>query len=520
MANDHLSSKMQQKTDVVQAEDLLSLELDKKLATERLARESAFIAQEHRLIPAIANLVSALINKSPDERRELLPKAVSAVFWCMLPSCGTAGVGIVAVLSLLLAWQQVRLLNVQNEKIEVQNILAEAQRRSGLMIETSAIFQQIEDEKTLGKLCNNYVSEKCWTSKRTGGLFVPSSATIGRLAALTQALRPYRYLSVEDQGPYRFRNNDNDKEICPDSISDELLQHAAMILRGDSIGENGKPNPAPTDIKALQSSIENRALEIGAMPSSFRWLESVRNWALQSTESLPWLFAGTKEIRTTSISCKASSPERGQLLIALHGASIDISKIVSKGADFRFADLPGAQLRGIVLHGVDLSNSRLPGASFLEGNLEDVNFSGAHLAGAKFSRAKLKEIRFNNAIIQGSGTQGTSASLLSADMTDSSFNGIRMIEYGRAEPFFARWCIARKLMLTQVNVSRLADLEPYALITEIRTHADGTPDVMQAIFVKRTLDVSVRLLSIRTGSSSITMSYQPFTRCGKDIDFS
>lgn len=196
--------------------------LESSIATEKSDREAAMISQEHRLIPAISNVVTVLLSKGTEKRRTQLPKAIGALFWCLVPSGGTASVGIIAILSLMLAWQQTRLLSAQNYKIDVQNVLAEAQRRSGLMFETAAIFQQLEDEKakatpTTG--CQGDSPEMCWNTTATRPIFVPSRATTGRIAALTQALRPYRYLSVEDDtGPYRFRNAGSLEDLCPESI--------------------------------------------------------------------------------------------------------------------------------------------------------------------------------------------------------------------------------------------------------------------------------------------------------------
>jgi hypothetical protein len=431
------------------------------------------------------------------------------------------------LLSLFVAWQQVQLLNAQNQKIEVQNILAEAQRRSGLMFETSAIFQQIEEEKkAIAKekkkvVCNSKVVDQCWTAAGKTSLFVPSNATVGRLAALTQALRPYRYLSVEDQGPYRFRGDEKSKDICPEAINTELLDYAATIVRGASIGADGKPDPSPTNIDAIRNSMRKRATELGITSSLDGWIRRVAGTIARTFSGISSATLPESDIGISAISCRASSPERGQLLIALHGASVDMSNLASKGADFRFADLPGAQLKGIALRGVDLSNSRLPGASFDEAVLERVNFSGAHLAGARFSRAKLDRVNFAGAIIQAGGAQATNASLLFSRLHDSSLVGIRLVELGAAAPFFTRWCVARRLatrLATQEVLpnagnpapgSNPISLDGFALLSETRKYSDGSPDVMLAVVVPSEMTKKEQFLSESFGGTRVVMASRP-----------
>lgn len=505
--------------------------VDARLAKERDERELALVAQEHRLIPALSNLISAFLTSDMDQRRRLLPKAGAAVFWCLIPSSGTAGIGIVAGLSLFFAWQQTQLLNAQNQKIEVQNILSEAQRRSGLMFETSAIFQQIEEEKKMANkskskvFCNNNKKDVCWSSKGTSVLFVPSNATVGRLAALTQALRPYRYLSVEDDGPYRFQGDEKSKDICENTFNTALLDFAATVARGNVVGPEGKADPDPTDIQSIQEAILQESNKLGLSSGLDGWEGTVKRSIARLFAQISNFTLAGGEVSSTSISCKASSPERGQLLVALHAASIDISFIAEKGADFRFADLPAAKLQGIILQHVDLSNARLPGALFHDAVLEDVNFSGAHLAGARFHRAKVNRVNFSNAIIQGNGVQATNASLLFSRLEDSSLDGVRLIDIGGDIPFYERWCLSRKLAerieivpsSTRAGLQRennnLISLDDFALLTETRTSSDGTPSVMLGIIIKKRMTRRDTFFSYSSGGSRILISYDPFSAC-------
>ena len=62
-------------------------DLEQRLNEERLARETDMVSQEHRLIPAIRNLLE-LLRRPRSEMLRLLPAAAGAVAWCLLPSPG------------------------------------------------------------------------------------------------------------------------------------------------------------------------------------------------------------------------------------------------------------------------------------------------------------------------------------------------------------------------------------------------------------------------------------------------
>ena len=116
------------------------------------------------------------------------------------PSPAAATISLVSILGLVVALQSNRLLMLQTAQMEEQNMLAEAQRRASLVIEATSVFEQIEREKeqvtkrkASNRACTSDNVAHCWNRN----LFVPTQATMGRLAALTQALRPYRYLVVE-----------------------------------------------------------------------------------------------------------------------------------------------------------------------------------------------------------------------------------------------------------------------------------------------------------------------------------
>ena len=149
------------------------------------------------------------------------------------------------------------------------------------------------------------------------------------------------------------------------------------------------------------------------------------------------------------------SPERGQLLVGLVLAGVNIEPLVDAGATFEAADLFGtnlshaglsrtnlsdarlnsanlegaklisaklnnADLRGAYLYGTDLSAADLPAANLSGTNLQGANLSGTDLYRANLSRALLPGTKLAHAKLQNINLSG--AKLYSADLSDSDLS--------------------------------------------------------------------------------------------------
>jgi Pentapeptide repeats (8 copies) len=507
--------------------------IERRVSAEGVRTEALLVAQEHRMVPALVNVAEILFGRHRARRIELLPRALGALFWCLVPSGGTTAVGIVALLSLVVAWQQTQLLSAQNKKIEVQNMLAEAQRRAGLMFETSAIFQVLDEERRDASPkgqrleCGPSLVERCWATREAEKLFVPSRATTGRIAALTQALRPYRYLTVENQAPYRF-GEEVSAETCPESIKSEMLDHAALIANNGVQGEDGKPAIDRSNGAAVRASMVEEAKRRSGTGGGRAW----RDWALGAANSVVDVVRPDDSNLGAVVSCSPSSPERGQLLLSLYAASVDISHLVEGGADFRFSDLPGANLKGIVLQNVDLSFSRFPGATFSNGRLKDVKLNGSHLAGARFTRTQFDRVSLNDAVLQRGAAVATNASLFGAiGVTGQMLSGVRLIDV--RPPFssttdravlFTKWCLARKLhdeLRRQTSASG-ADgaafkgwedgaLSGYALLTELQEGPRGATEL--AVIAPVMTASSEVLFDQQAAGRRVRVFHNPFNTC-------
>jgi Pentapeptide repeats (8 copies) len=98
------------------------------------------------------------------------------------------------------------------------------------------------------------------------------------------------------------------------------------------------------------------------------------------------------------------SPERGQLLLSLHAAGVDISELGRRGATFAYADMPNVRFSKADLSSLDLSHAYL----------KNVDLSGADLSGANLTGTNLDGANIVGATING-GTYMSDVVLESAD---------------------------------------------------------------------------------------------------------
>lgn len=157
-----------------------------------------------------------------------------------------------------------------------------------------------------------------------------------------------------------------------------------------------------------------------------------------------------------SLSDKALSPERGQLLLALLSMNMDSNSFVKmklgisfSAADMRRADLRGADFSNMDLKGADLKNANLSGANLRGTDLRDADLNGADLRGANLNKADLRRADLGWAILNGAVL--TSANLNGAILMHAQ---LRKADLRNAA---IQWAQADGVMLLEANLSR-ADL--------------------------------------------------------------
>ncbi|MEO1657014.1 MAG: pentapeptide repeat-containing protein [Pseudomonadota bacterium] len=491
-------------------------ELEDRIAEIHLQSRADLLEQEHRLIAAAINLCRIFFGPKGDARDRLLPSSLKALVWCLVPSPAAATVGGLALLTLFVTMHQSSLLAAQNRKIEVQNMLAEADRRSALMFETVAIFDRIDAEKVqaVGDVCTeDLAGGPCWTAPPIAAerkLFRPTDGTVGRLAALTQALRPYRYLTVEDDPSTR----------CPQDTASPALDATYERLLLTTIQGPGTSRTALTVEQAVR--ITKEIYRETPLQTETRSRQS------QISRLVAFVSGADTSASDVSLNCEASSPERGQLLVALHAAGIDISSIVRGGGNFSYADIPGANLSGIVLNGVSLNGARLPGASFQDAILDEVHFRSADLDGARFVGAEIRNADFEAARIQTFERAGDAPLYFMPHRADNVLvSGIRLYEQSPDPDLFGRFCFTLQLpsafTLPQARdgiaasteeLMRYTDLSEYGFLVEhVEAPGEAYSEERSVLIFDLGLPTSV-LLRRTIGGRMVTVSYLRVGECG------
>ncbi len=311
-----------------------------ELETRLNELEAKLIEQDHRWVSVAMNLYHAFSqHPSGDLRRTA---ALRAVVWRIFSPATVvgAGIGLLSILGLVIALQANHLLALQNKRIDQQTLLLEAQRRSGLVTEFTAVVEQVQKERE-AIASTQKKARKTDRSMATNEIpeakLVLSGPTVGRIVALSRSYRPYLYLEIDgdaDASLVATAPTAQPNSATPDGWLDWLNRRLGLDL--DTVGER----PTMTRI--------------------------------------------------------ALSPERGQLLIALTNGQVDLEPLTRQSVDFSRADL-----RNAVLNGANMPFINLTRASLVSADLLNAQLSGSFLAGANFSRACLSNVNFSTALMQG-----------------------------------------------------------------------------------------------------------------------
>ncbi|MEM9302546.1 MAG: pentapeptide repeat-containing protein [Pseudomonadota bacterium] len=467
--------------------------MDEKLEASERKNQLNFARQEHRLLSALTGLLRAAFVTRPFDR-EVLFAYSQAVLWCLVPGPATVGVTAVGLLGLLIALQANRVMTLQTDRMEEQNILAEAQRRASLVFESTSLFEQIQREKDElllipddGRSCE-LKNTPCWNGDR----FRPSRATMGRLAALTQALRPYRYLDVEGTD-----------EPC-DSV--DRAPAPAQIINAFSAAYL-RDNLALGDVQARR--LIQREISTFSRPAKSVFTR-LKDFLLS---------VGAPIADSARLTCRPISPERGQLLVSLFAADVDLAVLTTLGATFSLAEVPDhVDLAGIDLSDVDLGGARLRYANLYGAVMDGTNLRGADLDGAKLVNARILDSNLAGVLVQELGKRRYSRlQLVDAPplfLMPSIFNTNNLdglwLRYASPSDGFGSVCNSLELSPT------LQPLQDYWLVEVLGSSvaADGAalalPEVLD---LKRTEPGEAARLSVQQGA--VEVSVYALKDCGR-----
>lgn len=447
-------------------------QLSQALKNEQKDRELALIAQEHRLLPAIANLARAWSDPDPETRSELWPKAVQALAWCLIPRTVTASISIVALFSLAITWWQTSILQQQTSQLQTQNTLIDAQRASSAMSGASEIFKSISSEKENEEDCNETKkSEECWE----GDLFIPSSETTAKISILTNLLQPYKFLE-EREHP------------CPDEVFNEYSSALSMIILDLKDSER-------SNTKALRSQTV-KFIDL-LYPRTSNTLENYISATLKSITSKP-------NSQVTELSCKASSPERGLILRMLAASQIDLAHLDYKGANFDNAYFQGS-ISAEIFNKLQINEPNLTNAS-IHGTLSHTSIYGATIGTNTLSEAKLYETDFLGTHIE---INESNAKKVITIIERSFFKpGTALQIYNASNP----WQLHNTLCKASPTPEKLSLYTFHAAVYEVR-HAENGRFHIQGHFTSNQSTESAILYEGRDSKGKFEILYSQFKNC-------
>lgn len=325
------------------------------------------IRQEHRSVQIVLNLVDALrVGRSASTRR-----AASEAFlwWLFAPRHAiAAGVSIVGILGLYVAYRA-------NQLLDRQNFLLESDRRSALVYELSAILDEVDEEL---------------------------DATEARLAA-----SPYQTV----QGLLEHVSKDlknKDGSTAYGAINSDAAAQQVLAVHGYELYLPEDQDTAYLQ-PALSARLAGRIIAIDKAFRPYKYLDADGNLIPSPT-----------------------SPERGQLLISLIESGIHLEHIIQKGdfafADLQGANIASGipsefyltpQLN---LRSISLASAKVAQARFFHVDLTAAYFTNSDMTAATFERCRLHECDFRGALMQNTvfvdsnltGTKLAAASVLNA----------------------------------------------------------------------------------------------------------
>ena len=403
-----------------------------------LIKGGALAALGGDLIQAIQKLLEEL----PKPKRETIA-AVGGHLFYRFTRLGLIGL-MLAIIPIWLLWQQnvmfkqqnVKierqndLINTQNTRIDQQTNLIEADRRSSLIFLMSNIMDKVDQEVRQQKLQlrEKKVPEKQINTTR----FSLSQPLIGRIAALSQAFKPYRYLS-----------------------GDTLISSSLSPERGQLLIALAKSN---LDHLTLENVYRNTTFENAHL------ITANLSGANLSRVKLVDANLGRADLSRADLS-RADLRNAYLVNTDLSGANLgraDLREADLEGAGLIDADLIGAHLRGAclsraVLRGIDLSRAVLEEVDLRRAILEEADLSRAFLSGARLSGARLSGADLNDSDLSGArlnearlnGAHLSGADLSEADLSFAELENVKWLRVIGLDTLTVKNITAKQLLQTR-----------------------------------------------------------------------
>ncbi|MEO0896300.1 MAG: pentapeptide repeat-containing protein [Bacteroidota bacterium] len=271
---------------------------------------------------------------------------------------------VVALVPIILLFQQNILLGRQNDKIDIQNekiekqnfrldqqtALSEAERRSAVILESGNVLDAVSRE----------LSESDNTTKPLSG------ALIGRIIALSKNMKEYKYLDPDtDSLIYR-------------SISPER-GHLLLALQAANI-----------DFDTYEKINRGAYFEKAELVNS--------NLVNAYLDGINLKLADLRGADMRGVDLWGANL-RGATLRKADLSNADLIQANLRNADFSNAILDYANLRGASLRKANLSGSKLTGTKLIRANLRGADLRGANLFFTDFSNSDLRGAIINSRMV-------------------------------------------------------------------------------------------------------------------------
>jgi uncharacterized protein YjbI with pentapeptide repeats len=330
--------------------------------------ELEFLERDRRLPQVFISCIRNW-NRGDDYRSASLIGLIWSLVGRASATAIVSGVGLIGALGLLLAWQANALLHSQNERLDVQTHLAEAQRRAGLIFELTSILDQVHIERDASR-------------SNAGSMFSPSPELGARIVGLSRSLRPYYFVSYSP-----IQRNGTSSEV-KDAASIWTLLTPFSQLMGPNSPVLG---PRPVSPERAQLLLTVAASHIDLFAPSLR--------------GATFAYADLSGNLIDNVSLTA---------VDLQGASFRNSKL----KDVRFDKRQGVHLP-----------ARLDNADFTCASFANVFMYWAILDGAKFAHVEMRSFNLTGRKSKGHYTRFPSIdpiALSKADLTDANFDGVEL----------------------------------------------------------------------------------------------
>ena len=323
---------------------------------------------------------------------------------------GIIGLGL-ALIPIVLLWQQNEKIEVQNKWIERQTILLDSQdqkfaRQNELFYYQNNLFiaqnEKVDTQINLTRIQTTLLDSQNVKFGLQNHLITDQNDLFK-----TQNKLVYdQNQRIDTQTQLLF---DQNERINVQNNLIEADRRGSLVFLMSNVLDK-----VDEELKEQKDSLQGQGIEI---TDSIKY--SLSKPLVQRIIGLSRALKPYKILQGDTLSKEDLSPERGQLFIALMESGLDsiTQNTIVENGNFENAVIGKINLQDASLQGANLQGANLQGANFSGANLQRANFQSANLSGANLQRANLQKADLQKAIL--STTNFQKANLSRANFRDA-----------------------------------------------------------------------------------------------------